>query len=83
MNVRVRLAAPLAQLVGMPRLTVDLPAGATVGDLCARLARDQPALADGMPSALVGGSGLHALTDDPLPPNQEVALLLPAAGGAQ
>lgn len=82
MNVRVRLAAPLAQLAGVPRLSVELPTGATVGDLCAQLAKDQPELAAGLPSVLVIVSGQNALTDDPLPPDQEVALLLPAAGGA-
>ena len=81
MQVRVRLAAGLSRLSGAPFLTVDLRDGATVGDLYARLADLQPALAPALPSTLAIVGGEHARRDRALAHRQEVALLLPVAGG--
>jgi len=80
--VPVRLAGPLAQAVGMPRVSVVLERGATVRDLRERLAAEQPALEESLSSALVVIHGSSASPRDPVPPDEEVALLLPVAGGA-
>lgn len=82
MQVSVRLAPGLSRLAGTPQLSVEVGDGATVGDLLACIGEQHPALADGLPSALPVVRGQHALRDRPLGAEEEVALLLPAAGGA-
>jgi molybdopterin converting factor small subunit len=80
-QVQVRLSAPLAQMAGSARLVVDLGDGATVGDLRKRLTTEQPVLSPGLARALAVVRGAHAGADQVLAHGDEVALLLPAAGG--
>jgi molybdopterin converting factor small subunit len=80
-EVRVRLGAGLSGLAAAPRLTVLLPEDATVADLYARLADEQPELAPALGAALPVVAGEHAPRDRHLQDRQEVALLLPASGG--
>lgn len=82
MRISVRLAPGLSRLAGTPQLSVEVADGATVEDLLARVGEQCPALADGLPSALPVVRGEHALRDRALADHEEVALLLPAAGGA-
>lgn len=81
MTVNVRLSAGLAQAVGRTRLVVTLAEGATVADLVEHLRAEHPALASRLDLALPVVSGRHASPSDRLAPGQEVALLLPVAGG--
>lgn len=81
MQVRVRLAAGLAEIFGAPFLAVDLADGATVTDLYTRLAETEPDAAPALRSALAIVAGEHAGGDDILQHRQEVALLLPISGG--
>ena len=55
MHLTVRLGEPFWRLVQAKEVSVELPPGATVGDLLARLARQYPALRE-------------ALEGDELPP---------------
>ena len=80
-QIRVRLAAGLADIFRAPFLTVDLAEGATVEDLYARLADTEPDATPALRSALAIVAGEHAGRDDPLRHRQEVALLLPISGG--
>lgn len=80
MRVMVRLSRGLAEAVGQPRLAVDVPAGATVGDLVQHLHRQVPAAA--LVHAVAVVDGQCAPPGQPLAEGQEVALLLPVAGGA-
>ena len=80
-QIRVRLAAGLAELFRAPFLTVELADGATVADLYARLADTEPDAAPALRSALAVVAGEHAGADDLLRHRQEVALLLPISGG--
>jgi molybdopterin converting factor subunit 1 len=79
--MKVRLFARARDLVGADTIDVDLPIGATVGDLRQQLAQRYPALA-----GLLQRSAL-AVNDDfaddalTLPVNAEVALLPPVSGG--
>jgi molybdopterin converting factor small subunit len=80
-EVRIRLGIGFARLAPAPMLTLELPDGATVEDLHGRLGRSHPEMAPALPSALavVGGSQVehgHALSH-----GDEVALLIPVAGG--
>lgn len=80
-QIRVRLAAGLAELFRAPFLNVDLADGATVADLYDRLADTEPDAAPALRSALAVVAGEHAGLDDLLRHRQEVALLLPISGG--
>ena len=62
MQVRVRLGAGLSRLAVAPVVGLELDEGATVADALARLAADQPVLADHLPAALPVVSGAHAST---------------------
>ena len=81
MLVRVRLGAGLSRLAAAPLLTLDLPDGATVGDLLARLGTAQPDLGPALRAALPVVGGEHVPRERPLAHRQEVALLLPVSGG--
>ncbi len=81
MQVNVRLGAGLARLAGAPQLSVELLAGATVADLLSELERTHPTMAPGVERALLVVHGNHAARGDALADGQEIALLLPAAGG--
>jgi sulfur-carrier protein len=81
-RVRVRLAGGLARLAAAPRLSVELGEGATVSDLCATLAEREPRLADALPAALTVVGGEQAERSRTLASGEEVAFLIPVAGGA-
>ena len=81
MTVRVRLGAGLARLSAAPFVTVEVAEGATVGDLFARLAENEPELAPALRSVLPIVAGTHVTRDQVLADRQEVALLLPVSGG--
>ena len=82
-HVRVRLGAGLARFAGAPLLSLDLPDGATVDDLLAALGSAQPALAPALHSALPVVAGAHVEREQRLHAGDEVALLIPVAGGAR
>jgi molybdopterin converting factor small subunit len=82
MIVHVRLSAALAQVAGVPRVALTLPEGATVADLLAELRQQYPLLESRLATALPFVGGSHAAAADEVTDRAEVALLLPAAGGA-
>jgi molybdopterin converting factor small subunit len=81
MRIDIRLGSGLAQLAGGPRLEVDVAEGATVDDLLHRVAEARPALAPGLPSTLTVVRGSQVGADRVLQEGEEVALLMPVAGG--
>jgi molybdopterin converting factor small subunit len=81
MRVRVRLGAGLSRFADAPLLSLDLAEGASVTDLLAALATQQPALAAALPSALPVVAGQHVEREQRLRADDEVALLIPVAGG--
>lgn len=81
MQVKVRLSGELANLVGRPRLVVKLASGKTVGDLLDELRAQHPEAAVRLASAVPIVAGQHVTETFPLENGQEVALLLPIAGG--
>jgi molybdopterin converting factor small subunit len=82
MHVQVRLGSGLATAAGTRRLRVELPRDSTVETLLARLGEEEPAIAPALDSALPVLRGTHASGADPLTDGDEVALLIPVAGGA-
>lgn len=81
MLVRVRLGAGLALPTGNSRVSVSLSENATVADLLDHLRAEYPALAPKINAALPLVSGRPVAVSHRLSEDQEVALLLPAAGG--
>ena len=81
MEVRIRLGSTIARLAPAPSMSLELPDGATVDDLYARLADGYPELAPALRSALPVVAGAHVERDRALAHGDEVALLSPVAGG--
>lgn len=81
MQVFVRLGSGLATAAGTRRLRVELPRQSTVDTLLERLRETQPAIAPALDSALPVVRGSHASGADALAEGDEVALLIPVAGG--
>ena len=81
MKVTVRFSVDLANVLGQPRLTVALNNDATVADLLDYLKQEYPALQQKLGNAAPIIAGQHAPLSKHLSPDQEVALLLPIAGG--
>jgi sulfur-carrier protein len=80
-QVVVRLGSGLATAAGTRRLRVELPRQSTVDTLLERLRETQPAIAPALDSALPVVRGSHASGADALAEGDEVALLIPVAGG--
>ena len=81
MQINVRLSGELAKVAGRPRFGVGLDAGATVGDLLTALQQEYPGLWPRMETAVPIIAGKHVTQTEPLANGQEVAFLLPIAGG--
>ncbi len=83
MTVHVRLSGELAQKVGLARLTVTLSDGSTVADLREQLQAQHPAATPQLALAVPVIAGQHVDWTARLPTDQEIALLLPIAGGSR
>jgi molybdopterin converting factor small subunit len=81
-RVRVRLGAGLSRFADAPLLSVDLAEGSSVDDLLAALGSEQPSLAPALTAALPVLAGTHAEREQTLQEGDEIALLIPVAGGA-
>jgi molybdopterin converting factor small subunit len=81
MKVRVKLFAVAKELAGCDDLSVELPAGATVGDLRGAIIIVSPALARIVPHALWAVGAEYANDDTRLTQTSEVALIPPVSGG--
>ena len=81
MEIPVRFSTGLAEYTGSSRLRLPLDEGATLADLIDRLCAEHPELKERLPSAVAVVSGRHIDPAERLQPGQEVALLLPIAGG--
>jgi molybdopterin converting factor small subunit len=81
-HVQVRLGSGLATAAGTRRLRVELPGEATVDALLTRVGELEPAIAPALDSALPVVKGTHASRAQALADGDEVALLIPVAGGA-
>jgi len=83
MQIPVRLSAALAQISGTPRLQVTVSDGATVADVIEALTALHPDLASRLQRAVPMVAGRHADPGDQVNDGEEVAFLLPVAGGAR
>ena len=81
MICRVKLFARARDLAGAAEVSVELPAGATIKDVRAALARAYPALAGLLERSALAVQDEFADNDLVIPPGAEVALLPPVSGG--
>ena len=81
MLVHVRINGALAQEIGTTRLQASLEEGMTVADLLTRLCQQHPHSAAKLKQAVPIVAGQHLPHTTALIAGQEVALLLPVAGG--
>lgn len=81
MKVCVKLFAVAKDLTGREQLSIDLPPGATVGDLRDAVVAASPALAKIVPHALWAVDAEYAGAGKPLNEQSEVALIPPVSGG--
>jgi molybdopterin converting factor small subunit len=79
MNIQVRLGAGISKTSGVSRLSLTLDQGASVGDLQKILLDQYPAFQ--IKTAVTVIDGEHVSLVTPLADGQEVAFLLPIAGG--
>jgi molybdopterin converting factor subunit 1 len=81
MIVQVRLFAGARQRVGRDQLRLELPAGATVGELRSQLGRQFEQLSDLLPHLMLALNHDYASDDEVIPANAEVAVIPPVSGG--
>ncbi len=82
MDVHLRLAPGLAQQVGHARFALTLAEGATVADAVRQLQADHPQAGALLDSVIPVIAGRLASRATALSAGQELALLLPVAGGS-
>ena len=81
MMIPVRLFARARDLAGSDILNLDLPAGASVGELRRRIAESFPELRDFLPRCAVAVGEDFAADDRVIPSGAEVAIIPPVSGG--
>jgi molybdopterin synthase catalytic subunit/molybdopterin synthase sulfur carrier subunit len=81
MQVTVRINGILASKIGIARLAVRLPAPATIQDLHQQLQSQYPHLSAEISGTVAVIGGAHQAATAVLQDGQEVALLMPIAGG--
>jgi molybdopterin converting factor subunit 1 len=81
MRIHVRLFARARDLAGSDRLTIELPEGATVGQLRRMLTTQYPKLAGLLEHSALAVADEFAADNQPLSVGDEVALLPPVSGG--
>jgi molybdopterin converting factor small subunit len=80
-RVTMRFFAQYAELLGIQRLDVELPEGATVADAISALRREVPAAGQLPERPLAARNLTHVLSTQGLSDGDELALLPPLAGG--
>lgn len=81
MKVCIRLFAVAKDIAGSDSVWLELPEGATVGQLRERLAAQMPALAAVLPQVLFAVGNDYARDEMVIPPTSEVACIPPVSGG--
>ena len=81
MELSVRLNASLAHTAGVSRLQLTAPDQATVADLIRQLSTQYPGLSSNLRIAIPVVAGTQVSVTQVLHPGEEVAFLMPSAGG--
>jgi MoaD family protein len=81
MKVRAQFYAQLRDLIGSREMDVDLPEGATVGDLLDQIYAQQPDLRSHDRSILIGAGVEFVDRNYKLKPGEEISVMPPVQGG--
>jgi molybdopterin converting factor small subunit len=81
MKIRAQFYAQLHDLVGIREINVDLPQGATVGDLLDEIYAQQPKLRLHDKSILIGAGVEFVARNYKLKPGEEISIMPPVQGG--
>jgi len=81
MRLRVQFFSQLREIVGADEVRVDLPAGATVAELLAKLFQACPALQEWERNLLIGAGVEFVARDYVIQPNDDIAIMPPVQGG--
>ena len=81
MQIHTRFSGELAATIGKHRFTLSLPQNATVGDLLDLLCQEYPDSTAKLRATVQIIAGRHVTLSESLTDGQEVAFLLPMAGG--
>ena len=81
MNVQVRLFAAARQAAGQDSVTVQLPEGATIGDLRGQLELHFPQLSALLRQAAFAVDAEYSADTQKIPPRGDVACIPPVSGG--
>lgn len=81
MKIRTRFFASAREIVGQGTLELDVPPGATAGDVLLRLAAEFPSLAAYGPHLALAVNAEYVARDHPLHEGDELALIPPVSGG--
>ena len=81
MEILVRFFALYRERAGLNQLALELPQGATVGDLTQEIRRHFPNLAPPQVSIVVAVNADYAEPETALKPGDDVCLIPPVSGG--
>ena len=81
MKIRVQFYAQLRDLIGTREFEIDLPDGASVGDLLEAIYVKQPVLRCHDKSILIGSGVEFVDRNHKLKPGDEIAIMPPVQGG--
>ena len=81
MKIRVKLFAVAREAAGHDSLELDLPEGATVGQLRNQLGSQVPQLSALLPQMMFAVDTRYADDAAPIPPDADVACIPPVSGG--
>ena len=81
MKIELLLFSTAKDLFGQPKITVDLPAGATVVELKTELVKRQPEAASLIGRCAFSVDQRYASDSTELQPEQEIAMIPPVSGG--
>ncbi len=81
MKITIKLFAVYQEILGVPELVWDVPETSTVGEVCDRLIKEHPRLAQWRDLTRFGINLNFVSKDTPLQNGDEVVLIPPVSGG--
>lgn len=81
MKICIRLFAAARQAAGRDRIELELPGGATIGQLRSRLSEELPQLSSLIERATFAVDTQYAANTDKIAPDADVACIPPVSGG--
>jgi MoaE-MoaD fusion protein len=81
MQIKVLFFATLRERAGVREVSLDIPADLSILDFKGLIVEQYPALAPGIPSALISVNREFAFDEQIIPANAEIAIFPPVSGG--